>query len=155
PPGSPDTTTGDEERRRFIALLGPTPISIDDLMRLACTSATIVRAVLLRLEIAGRVERYGGGLVSLLSPAISADSANLSMARRAVLALVVLLILPAQASRAQDQSFVAFAAELWTDAQGKGITRATFNLALRGVTPDQRVIAATKRQPEYGKPVGD
>src|SRR5262245_2098941 len=43
PPGSPDTTTGDEERRRFIALLGPTPISIDDLMRLACTSATIVR----------------------------------------------------------------------------------------------------------------
>jgi membrane-bound lytic murein transglycosylase B len=26
---------------------------------------------------------------------------------------------------------------------------------MKGVTPDQRVIAATKRQPEYGKPVGD
>ena len=26
---------------------------------------------------------------------------------------------------------------------------------MRGVTPDPRVIAATKRQPEYGKPVGD
>src|SRR5215510_4803210 len=77
------------------------------------------------------------------------------MACRSVIALVVLLRLPAQASRAQDQSFAAFAAELWTDAQGKGITRATFDLALRGVTPDQRVIAATKRQPEYGKPVGD
>jgi lytic murein transglycosylase len=37
----------------------------------------------------------------------------------------------------------------------KGITRATFDLALHGVTPDPRVIAATKRQPEYGKPVGD
>ena len=33
--------------------------------------------------------------------------------------------------------------------------RATFDLACKGVTPDQRVIAATKRQPEYGKPVGD
>ncbi len=26
---------------------------------------------------------------------------------------------------------------------------------MRGVTPDERVVAATKRQPEYGKPVGD
>jgi DNA processing protein len=65
-PGSPDITTGDEERSRLIALLGPAPISIDDLVRLACTSATIVRTVLLELEIAGRIERHGAGLVSLL-----------------------------------------------------------------------------------------
>src|ERR1700690_296498 len=58
-------------------------------------------------------------------------------------------------ARAQDQSFAAFEAELWPDAQAKGITRATFDLAMRGVAPDPRVIAATKRQPEYGKPVGD
>lgn len=57
-------------------------------------------------------------------------------------------------AQAQEQSFSAFEVELWPDAQAKGITRATFDLALRGVTPDQRVIAATKRQPEYGKPVG-
>ena len=56
--------------------------------------------------------------------------------------------------QAQEQSFAAFQAELWPDAQAKGITRATFDLALKGVTPDPRVIAATKRQPEYGKPVG-
>ena len=56
--------------------------------------------------------------------------------------------------RAQEQSFAAFEAALWPDAQAKGITRATFDLALKGVTPDQHVIAATKRQPEYGKPVG-
>jgi len=55
---------------------------------------------------------------------------------------------------AQDQTFAAFEAELWPDAQAKGITRATFDTAMKGVTPDQRVIAATKRQPEYGKPVG-
>jgi membrane-bound lytic murein transglycosylase B len=77
------------------------------------------------------------------------------MSRRSVIALVVLLVLQAHTSRAQDQSFAAFASELWTDAQPKGIARATFDLALKGVTPDQRVIAATKRQPEYGKPVGD
>jgi lytic murein transglycosylase len=55
---------------------------------------------------------------------------------------------------AQEQSFASFVNELWSDAKTKGITRATFDLAMIGVTPDQRVIAATKRQPEYGKPVG-
>jgi len=62
---------------------------------------------------------------------------------------------PAQ-TQAQEanQSFAAFLAELWPDAQAKSITRANFDLALKGVTPDPRVIAATKRQPEYGKPVG-
>jgi membrane-bound lytic murein transglycosylase B len=55
----------------------------------------------------------------------------------------------------KDRSFAAFVAQLWPDAQAKGITRATFDTAMTGVTPDPRVIAATKRQPEYGKPVGD
>ncbi|HME30194.1 MAG TPA: lytic murein transglycosylase [Pseudolabrys sp.] len=77
------------------------------------------------------------------------------MSSRYVIALVLLLVIQGLSSRAQEQSFVSFAAELWTDAQAKGIARATFDLALKGVTPDQRVIAATKRQPEYGKPVGD
>jgi membrane-bound lytic murein transglycosylase B len=56
---------------------------------------------------------------------------------------------PAQ-TQAQEanQSFAAFLAELWPDAQAKSITRANFDLALKGVTPDPRVIAATKRQPE-------
>ena len=71
-------------------------------------------------------------------------------------ALTILLALLGPPARAQDanQSFAAFVAELWPDAQAKGITRANFDLAINGVTPDQRVIAATKRQPEYGKPVG-
>ena len=66
----------------------------------------------------------------------------------------VIFVLFCAPARAQEQSFAAFEAALWPDAQAKGITRATFDLALKGVTPDQRVIAATKRQPEYGKPVG-
>jgi DNA processing protein len=65
-PAQPIQQTGDEERSRLIALLGPAPIPIDDLVQLACTSATVVRTVLLELEIAGRIERHGAGLVSLL-----------------------------------------------------------------------------------------
>ncbi len=55
-----------DQRERVIALLGPSPASIDDLVRLSETSAAIVRTVLLELELAGRVERHGGGLVSLI-----------------------------------------------------------------------------------------
>ncbi|HMF23181.1 MAG TPA: lytic murein transglycosylase, partial [Pseudolabrys sp.] len=58
-------------------------------------------------------------------------------------------------THAQQESFAVFVSDLWPDAQAKGITRPNFDLALKGVTPDQRVIAATQRQPEYGKPVGD
>lgn len=54
------------ERARIVALLGPSPISIDDLIRMANTSPAIVRTVLLELELAGRLERHGGGLVSLI-----------------------------------------------------------------------------------------
>ena len=74
--------------------------------------------------------------------------------RIAIALFVLLLALPVSA-QTQQKSFAPFAAELWPDAQAKGVTRATFDLALQGVTPDQRVIAATKRQPEYGKPFGD
>jgi len=68
--------------------------------------------------------------------------------------LILAFALCGAPARAQEQSFAAFVEELWPDAQAKGITRATFDLALNGVTPDPRVIAATKRQPEYGKPIG-
>jgi DNA processing protein len=54
------------ERERIVALLGPTPVGIDDLVRLSRASPAIVRTVLLELELAGRLERHGGGLVSLL-----------------------------------------------------------------------------------------
>ena len=54
------------DRARVVQLLGPTPVSIDDLVRLSGTSPTIVRMVLLELEIAGRLERHGNALVSLI-----------------------------------------------------------------------------------------
>jgi DNA processing protein len=54
------------DRARIIALLGPSPVSIDDLIRLADASPAVVRTVLLELELAGKLERHGGGLVSLI-----------------------------------------------------------------------------------------
>ena len=48
----------------------------------------------------------------------------------------------------------AFLNALRADATKRGITPATFDLALAGFTPDPRVMAATHREPEYGKPSG-
>jgi DNA processing protein len=55
-----------DERARVFGLLSPAPVSVDDLVRLSKTSPRVVRIVLLELEIAGRLERHGGGLVSLI-----------------------------------------------------------------------------------------
>jgi len=62
-PPAQEPETGD--RARITALLGPSPVLLDDLIRMAATSPAIVRTVLLELELAGRLERHGGGLVSL------------------------------------------------------------------------------------------
>jgi DNA processing protein len=59
----PELASGD--RRRIIDLLGPTPVGLDDLVRLSGCSPTVVRMVLLELELAGHLDRHGGGLVSL------------------------------------------------------------------------------------------
>ena len=52
---------------RIIALLGPTPVSVDDLIRLSGCSPTAVLTTLLELELAGRLDRQRGGLVALVT----------------------------------------------------------------------------------------
>jgi DNA processing protein len=52
-------------RARIIALLGPTPVTIDDLIRLSGAPAPVVQATLLELELAGRLVRQQGGRVAL------------------------------------------------------------------------------------------
>ncbi|HEY1363553.1 MAG TPA: DNA-processing protein DprA [Xanthobacteraceae bacterium] len=54
-----------DQRSRVVALLGPTPAPMDEIVRLSGASPAVVRVVLLELELAGRLERHGGGLVSL------------------------------------------------------------------------------------------
>ncbi len=65
-PLTPDTEPGDDERSRIVSLLGPSPTAIDDLVRLSRSSPAVVRTVLLELELAGRLERHGGAMVSLV-----------------------------------------------------------------------------------------
>src|SRR5215475_12156156 len=47
-------------------LLGPDPVAVDELVRQCHVSAAAVRAVLLELELAGRLEHHAGNRVSLL-----------------------------------------------------------------------------------------
>jgi DNA processing protein len=50
---------------RVMALLGPAPVAIDDLVRAAGLPAREVNAALLELDLAGRLARHGANLVSL------------------------------------------------------------------------------------------
>jgi DNA processing protein len=50
---------------RIAQLLGPVPVSVDDLARLAEAPARQVRTILSGLELAGKIEWQGGDLVSL------------------------------------------------------------------------------------------
>lgn len=72
-----------------------------------------------------------------------------------ILLALALFALGGHAHAQPQQSFQQFLDELWPDAKAKGITRATFDTAFKGVTPDDRVVAATKKQPEYGRPFGE
>lgn len=57
----------DDAARKLIAdLLGPTPVSIDELIRQADLPSSAVQTVLLELELAGRIERHAGGRVGLV-----------------------------------------------------------------------------------------
>lgn len=75
---------------------------------------------------------------------------------RLILALIfAALAFASAAAQETSANFDALKKQLWPEAQAKGVTRATFDLAFQGVVPDPRVAAIIKRQPEYGKPVGD
>jgi DNA processing protein len=52
-------------RDRIVALLGPSPVTLDELARAADASAREVRVALMELELAGRVEFSGGDRVAL------------------------------------------------------------------------------------------
>lgn len=57
---------GDDGRSRIMSLLGPVPVTIDDVVRASGLGVAAVRVALLELELAGRLQRDPGGRVSLL-----------------------------------------------------------------------------------------
>ena len=64
PAREPELVPNDAARSRIVGLMGPTPVSVDDLVRLAELPPGVVRTALLELELAGRVERHRNGTVS-------------------------------------------------------------------------------------------
>ena len=74
-----------------------------------------------------------------------------------VFAILAVFATP-RAGRAAEQAdphFRAFVAGLWPEAHAHGVSRHTFDTAFIGVTPDPLVIARTRKQAEFTKPVGD
>jgi DNA processing protein len=68
-PGADDDTAPDEagdDRTRLAQLLGPSPVSIDELARQSGLPIRTVQMTLLELELAGRIERHGGNAVSMV-----------------------------------------------------------------------------------------
>jgi DNA processing protein len=61
-----EATHGKVLRAHVESLLGPSPVALDDLVRACGAPVAEVRSALLDLELDGRIERHGGGLVSLL-----------------------------------------------------------------------------------------
>ncbi|MGV1757939.1 DNA-processing protein DprA [Rhizobium sp. A22-96] len=55
----------DAERDYIVDALGPTPVEIDDIVRHTGLPVSAVHSVLLELDMAGRLHRHPGGLVSI------------------------------------------------------------------------------------------
>ena len=63
--GTAFTEPHDDDRTRVIEALGPSPAEIDDIIRHTGVAAQTVYLVLIELDLAGRLHRHPGGMVSL------------------------------------------------------------------------------------------
>ena len=65
PYGAPPVEdASDSERATVLDLLGPTPVPVDEVVRLSGLTSAVVQTTLLEQELAGRLERHAGGKVS-------------------------------------------------------------------------------------------
>ena len=63
--GQEPTEADQDSRRNVEELLGPSPVPVDELVRLSGLPSGSVQLVLLELDLAGRLDRHAGGKVSL------------------------------------------------------------------------------------------
>ncbi|MEM8744011.1 MAG: lytic murein transglycosylase [Pseudomonadota bacterium] len=83
------------------------------------------------------------------------------MARGIAMRIVIfvtslLVLLPAfgvGSAHAQNAAFERWVQSFWPEARKKGISKATFQRAFKGVTPDPEVIKKAEHQPEFTKPI--
>ena len=69
--------------------------------------------------------------------------------------LLTTLNAPAQSPDPEARSFRGYIESLWPLAEKKGVTRSTFERALTNIPYDTEVSGLSRKQPEYGRPVGD
>ncbi len=62
---------------------------------------------------------------------------------------------PVMAQEASEAGFQRFVESLWPAARARGVSRATFDEAFRGVGPDPKIVALTKKQSEFVRPIWD
>lgn len=63
----------------------------------------------------------------------------------------VSLAVPAFAQ--QSGGFSQFLADLWPDARARGVSRRTFENAFAGISPNDKIIAQSRKQSEFVRPV--
>jgi DNA processing protein len=61
----PDSADGEEALDLVEALLGPSPVPVDEIIRLSEAPSGVVQTALLELDLAGRLDRHAGNKVSL------------------------------------------------------------------------------------------
>ena len=96
------------------------------------------------------------------SPFIRSKSAALGQGLRTAGVMLVFIILflslvrfPARAQTPADQPFQSFVAQLWPQAQQRGVSRALFEASFEGMAPDESVLAKSRRQPEFSRTLPD
>lgn len=62
---------------------------------------------------------------------------------------------PVMAQEASEAGFQRFVESLWQAARARGVSRSTFDEAFRGVGPDSKIIALTRKQSEFVRPIWD
>jgi DNA processing protein len=81
-PASTDEDAGPgepaDDRTLVAQLLGPAPVSIDDLARQSGLPIRTIHTTLLELELAGRIERHGGNAVSIVDAVDRRSDAGVS-----------------------------------------------------------------------------
>lgn len=70
--------------------------------------------------------------------------------RRLLLALLIVIVTGPAFAR---EDFSTFVQGLWPEARAAGISRATFDSAFAGLKPDASVVAQTRKQSEFVRPI--
>jgi len=79
-----------------------------------------------------------------LGPALAQTTGSINPARAQT---------PRPEARPAEPGFDGFLRALWPQAQARGISRQTFDLAFQGVTPDASIVALTRKQSEFTAPI--